>query len=116
MWRVSILSGLVYWLRDWHWQLRCISAMVAVGSVILFWLPESPRWLIAKSRIDEAKQILSDASKKNGRPVEPEDIVLTKPVASTKSGGGFLDIMKHPTLRIHLLIMYFNWFSTAFIM
>ena len=114
--RIYIFSGLVYWLRDWHWQLRCISAMVAVGSVILFWLPESPRWLIAKSRIDEAKQILSDASKKNGRPVEPEDIVLTKPVASNKSGGGFLDIMKHPTLRIHLLIMYFNWFSTAFIM
>ena len=89
--------------------------MVAVGSVILFWLPESPRWLIAKGKMDEAKQILSDASKKNGRPVETEEIVLTKP-ATSKSGGGFLDIMKHPTLRIHLLIMYFNWFSTAFIM
>ena len=24
--------------------------------------------------------------------------------------------MRHPTLRLHLLIMYFNWFSTAFIM
>ena len=42
--------------------------------------------------------------------------MLTKPVVSNKTGGGFLDIMKHPTLRIHLLIMYFNWFSTAFIM
>ena len=108
-------AGLVYWLRDWHWHLRLISAMVAVGSVILFWLPESPRWLIARSRMDEAKQILSDASKKNGRGVEPEEIVLTPPAAS-KSGGGFLDIMKHPTLRIQLLIMYFNWFTTAFIM
>ena len=48
--------------------------------------------------------------------MEVEEIVLTKPVVSNKTGGGFLDIMKHPTLRIHLLIMYFNWFSTAFIM
>ena len=110
-----IIAGLVYWLRDWHWHLRCISAMVAVGSVILFWLPESPRWLIAKSRMEEAKKVLSDASKKNGQPLEPEQIVLVTPKASS-SKGGFLDIMKHPTLRIQLLIMYFNWFSTAFIM
>ena len=110
-----IIAGLVYWLRDYHWHLRSISAMVAVGSVLLYWLPESPRWLIAKSRIEEAKKVLSDASKTNGKPVEPEDIVLITPITSA-SQGGFLDILKHPTLRIQLLIMYFNWFTTAFIM
>merc|ERR1719429_726853 len=92
-----IIAGLVYWLRDWHWHLRCISALVAVGSIILFWLPESPRWLIARSRMEEAKKILSEVSKKNGRPVEPEQIVLVTP----KSGaikGSFFDIIKHPTL------------------
>merc|ERR1712112_178376 len=30
--------------------------------------------------------------------------------------GGFLDIMKHPILRLQTSIMYFNWFTTAFIM
>jgi len=110
-----IIAGLAWGLRDWHWHLRCISALVAVGAVLLFWLPESPRWLIARSRMDEAKKILSDASKKNGKPVEPEQIVLTRP-SVTASKGGFLDIMRHPTLRRHVLIMYFNWFTTAFIM
>merc|ERR1711934_219492 len=42
-------------------------------------------------------------------------IVLTKPSAAA-AGGSFLDIMRHPTLRIHVIIMYFNWFTTAFIM
>lgn len=42
-------------------------------------------------------------------------IILTKPNASA-SQGSFLDIMRHPTLRLHTLIMYFNWFTTAFIM
>ena len=102
-------------MRDWHWHLRCISALVAVGSIILFWLPESPRWLIARSRMEEAKKILSEASKKNGRPVEPEQIVLVTP-KSGASKGSFFDIIKHPTLRIQLMIMYFNWFTTAFIM
>merc|ERR1719295_2246913 len=77
--------------------------------------PESPRWLIARGRMDDAKAVLSAASKMNGKPVEPEQIVLTKPSASA-AAGSFLDIMRHPTLRIHLIIMYFNWFTTAFIM
>ena len=45
---IYIFSGLAWTLRDWHWHLRCISALVAVGSVILYWLPESPRWLVAR--------------------------------------------------------------------
>ena len=65
--------------------------------------------------MDEAKQVLSDASKKNGKYVAPDQITLTAPSAAG-SKGGFLDIMRHPTLRIHVLIMYFNWFTTAFIM
>merc|ERR1712212_1069027 len=66
-------------------------------------------------RMEDAKAVLSAASKMNGKPVEPEQIVLTKPSAAA-AGGSFLDIMRHPTLRIHTLIMYFNWFTTAFIM
>ena len=107
-----IIAGLAYSLRDWHWHLRCISALVAVGAVILYWLPESPRWLIAKGRMDEAKSIMSAACERNGKPVEPERIVLTQPKQAANRGG-FLDIMKHPTLRLQLVIMYFNWFTTA---
>jgi len=110
-----IIAGLAFVFRNYTIHLQCISALVAVGSVIMYWIPESPRWLIARSRMDEAKKILSDASKRNGKPVEPECIELTKPSAAG-SKGGFLDIMKHPTLRCHTLIMYFNWFTTAFIM
>jgi len=110
-----IIAGLAWGFRDWHRHLQAISAMVAVGSVILYFLPESPRWLIARSRMDDAKKVLSDASKKNGKYVPVEEIVLTKPSAAA-SKGSFTDIMRHPTLRIHTLIMYFNWFTTAFIM
>merc|ERR1719219_325591 len=110
-----IIAALAYGFRDYSLHLIAISAMVCVGSIILFWLPESPRWLIARSKIEEAQKVLSEASKKNGMPVEPDQIVLTKPSTSSAKGG-FLDIMKHPTLRLHTIIMYFNWFTTAFIM
>ena len=65
--------------------------------------------------MEEAKTILAAASKRNGKPVEPEQMSLIQPKQAT-SQGGFLDIIKHPTLRLQLLIMYFNWFTTAFIM
>merc|ERR1719479_848815 len=110
-----VIAGLAWTFRDWHVHLQIISAMVAVGAVLLFWLPESPRWLIAKGRMEDAKKVLAEASKMNGKPVEPDQIVLTKP-SSTAAKGSFLDIMKHSTLRLHTLIMYFNWFTTAFIM
>ena len=63
------------------------------------------RWLIAKGKMEEAKKVLSAASKKNGRPVEPDQIVLTKP-STAAAGGSFLDIMKHPVLRYQTLIMF----------
>jgi len=110
-----IIAGLAWGLRDWHWHLRCISAMVLVGAVLLFWVPESPRWLIARSRTDEAKKILLQAARTNGKDIQESDIVLKKPNANAAQGS-FLDIMRHPTLRLQVLIMYFNWFTTAFIM
>jgi len=110
-----IIAALAWGFRDWHWHLRAISALVAVGAVLLFFVPESPRWLIARSRMDEAKEILYQAAKKNGKNIEKDQIILQAPPAGG-SKGGFLDIMRHPTLRIHTLIMYFNWFTTAFIM
>merc|ERR1719189_2477945 len=65
--------------------------------------------------MDEAREIMAAACQRNGMPVEPDQIVLTKP-SSKGSQGSFFDIMRHPTLRFHVLIMYFNWFTTAFIM
>ena len=34
------------------------------------------RWLIARSRMDEAKEILYQAAKKNGKNIEKDQIIL----------------------------------------
>jgi len=49
--------------QDSFWAWRIPSLVQAVGSVIqvvLVWfIPESPRWLVARGRVDEARRILA---------------------------------------------------------
>ncbi|KAF7527522.1 hypothetical protein G7054_g10441 [Neopestalotiopsis clavispora] len=44
----------------WSWRLPSLlqAAIPAVQIVFIWWLPESPRWLIANKRMEEAKEIL----------------------------------------------------------
>jgi len=45
-------------LSEWRWQLG-ISAIPAIGFLsMLFGIPRSPRWLVSKNRIDEARRVL----------------------------------------------------------
>ena len=52
--------------RDWHH----LQLAFAIGSLSLvsyfFFIPESPRWLVSKNRIQEAQELLWLLAKKNG--------------------------------------------------
>lgn len=60
-------------------QWRFPIALQLVFMIVLFatvpWLPESPRWLVNKGRVDEAKQIIADL----------EDLPLDDPWVQTQS-------------------------------
>lgn len=80
-------------------------------------LPESPRWLVAQGRTDEASRILVKFSNNNSRPFDPDllrsaldnchrgeaDEETTKPKHSP------LDLLRTPRMRKRTLIFWFNW-------
>ncbi len=41
--------------NDWRWMLGVVAVPAAVFFVLLLVIPESPRWLVAKGRLDEAR-------------------------------------------------------------
>ena len=68
--------------KGWH-ELKLLFQIVSgpciFAPILLYFLPESPRWLIAQGRISEAKAILLTGAKRNGIEMKEEDTVL-KPI------------------------------------
>lgn len=68
-------------------------------------MPESPRWLLAKGRIDELKKIIETAARWNKRTLPPNYDKLLIPPPAEESSGSFIDLFKLEYLRTTLLLM-----------
>lgn len=102
-----------YILRDWHdFQLA-----ISIPSIVLisyYWLiPESPRWLFAVGRVDDAAAVLQKAARQNGLPTENiqanlELAQLLKGKSET-SKANFFDLFRTPNLRMKTIWICLNW-------
>ncbi|XP_017056168.1 organic cation transporter protein isoform X1 [Drosophila ficusphila] len=59
-------AGLAYLIRDWRHLQLAISFPWLIMLSIWYWLPESPRWLLAQGRLDELCNLIERAAKTNG--------------------------------------------------
>ncbi|EDW15654.2 organic cation transporter protein isoform X1 [Drosophila mojavensis] len=59
-------SGIAYLIRDWRTLQLVISWPWLVMLSIWYWLPESPRWLLAQGRLEELNRLIEGAAKMNG--------------------------------------------------
>ena len=60
-----IVSFTAWMIRDWKTFQIVVSAPMFLLLLLYFIIPESPRWLIATRRFNEAKDVLEKASRKN---------------------------------------------------
>lgn len=111
-----LLPVFAYYLRDWRELQFALSAVSAL--YILYWciLPESPRWLLARGRIDESVAILEKAAKINGRPTEGIRQTLEQAHREAAGSGqqkknSIMDLFRSPNLRMKSLVMFFDWFT-----
>ncbi|XP_075558257.1 organic cation transporter protein-like isoform X2 [Dermacentor variabilis] len=73
---IIMLPGFAWLLQDWRSLQAAISVPLLVFVVWSWYLPESPRWLIATGKMTAARKVILKACADNGQPVDDIDSVL----------------------------------------
>ena len=106
--QVALTSGIVisylvdYALADiqgWRWMFGLAAVPAAILAVGMFWLPESPRWLVSKNLIDSARTVLERIRRTKDVGTELKDIQSSLEVQS----GGWRDLFT-PLIRPALIV------------
>lgn len=131
---MSLLALLGYLLRHWY----TLSLATSVPFILLFsyyWIiPESPRWLLSKNRIDEAETIVQQMAKINGKTV-PSNFLRKMEIEILKRQGVScngrnsnnidvenrlpppsatpMDLITNPNIRKKFFILAFDWVANA---
>jgi MFS family permease len=113
--------------NDWSWRIPFLcylfgesgeeAALTAVPSVVgsLIWFqPESPRWLVSKGRVDEARRALTQF-RKSGHDIEHEleQIALAVETERNTSKGSYVACFRGRNLRRTMVVFGVNFFIQA---
>ncbi|KAJ8036126.1 Haloacid dehalogenase-like hydrolase domain-containing protein 2 [Holothuria leucospilota] len=94
------------------------SRRVLAGNVIFF-IPESPRWLVNQSRTKDAEKDLRNMARENDKPVGRDFTVKNCTRDETHHSinlkGTFLDLIRSPVVMLMMINMTFNWTVQAFV-
>ena len=95
--------------NDWRWMMGVEAFPALAYTAMVFFVPMSPRWLVSKSRVDEAKSVLQIL----GSDLSIDDLV--KDHAHSQSVQGLsesvLDKKYRFPLTLAILLAFFNQFS-----
>lgn len=117
-----LLAGVTYVVRNWVHLALATSIPFMLYSVYWFFLPESPRWLLAKGRLEKAAEILETLAKVNRKEL-PEGFknslkqkmmlqqTMNEEEHPQKSPGVF-DLCRTPNMRLKTILITLNWFAS----
>ncbi|XP_038214074.1 organic cation transporter-like protein [Zerene cesonia] len=107
-----------YFIRSYNTFQFAISFTSIILLSYFFLVPETPRWLIAMKRTDEAVKILERAAKVNKLPTDTIKQDIEKYQKSIENNnlkrGNILDLFRTPNLRKNILAMSFNWLTCSY--
>jgi len=117
-----LLAFLAYLIPNWRYLMLAISLPDFLPLVAWWWIPRSPRWLIANNYLEEAHVVLMKYAANNHVIVDSKHLkhmiqeVRKNDERKTEDEKyGILDTVKTPKLRKRTLIMFFNWCVNALV-
>jgi MFS transporter, putative metabolite:H+ symporter len=95
----------------WRWMYGIGALLALVGIILRFQLPESPRWLITRGRVDEAEQIVASMEQRARRRLpELPPVGEELPLQSGERNATYLEILSNPTYLRRTIILLLMWF------
>lgn len=95
---VVVSVAIAIFLRNWRPLLLACAAMVALTVPIAYWLPESPRWLLAQRRYKRAHQVMQRAASVSRRePLALEELEMHVEAATTQTTS-YGELLRQPAL------------------
>ena len=118
----ELLLGIeAYYIRDWYTLHLVAYTPVLILLSLWFFIPESPRWLLATGKIEEAEKVIQKGAAINGRTL-PEDTFKVVEVknenkdtmdAFVNNQPTFRDLFKPTFILTRSLNMMYQWFSVT---
>ncbi|XP_071970442.1 solute carrier family 22 member 6-B-like isoform X1 [Engystomops pustulosus] len=115
-----ILPGMAYAVPDWRWLQLTLSLPFCIFPILIWWVPESYRWLAIKRRSQQALHNLNRVARMNGEKDgtfvtlemlthENEKNPKKAPFKSTPLG-----LFRTPAMRRLTISLSMSWFSSSF--
>lgn len=116
---IMMLAGVTYLVRDWVQMCLYTSVPFLLYFLYMLVMPESPRWLLAKGKLEQALDTLEVMARINKKTLPNtfriklhERVEADKiRVKSTPKSVGAFDLCKTPNMRLKTLLITLNWFA-----
>ncbi|XP_050301493.1 beta-alanine transporter [Anthonomus grandis grandis] len=112
---LSLISlAIVVWaVRNWRWMALATTAPFITLFATWCLLPESPRWLLAQGKYEEAEKILEIMARINGKTFPGNSLPKSLKNAHSETKYGIMHLFKNRNLRWKTIIVTFLWFTNT---
>jgi putative MFS transporter len=107
---IATVSGPVFQGPGWRIMYGLGALLALIGVLLRFQLPESPRWLISRGRVDEADRIVTDMEERARRKMPNLPAPIEIPVQAGPSRVPYAEIFGNPLYLRRTILLVIVWF------